>query len=211
MVDNSWFRRQTWTSDDRTAFFARLGRSRDAYHKAQYCRVQAYTLQQAGNYGAALELLELIMREWWSAAEHSLVFWQKAECLVAMGELAEAVQCYREVFGIQRKDRGTITNAHLGFGWLVVNTPYRELYDEVLAALEEFASTAFPVEEFETAAIRALIYAAQGDRELSGRHARIALAASRKRHSGLAYHARLGLVESIDGDLEGRLRELGES
>ena len=41
-----WFRRKTWTQEDREAFFARLKRSRGLFHKAQYLRVQAYELAE---------------------------------------------------------------------------------------------------------------------------------------------------------------------
>jgi hypothetical protein len=74
VADESWYRRRTWTDEDRAGFFARLRRSRSGFHKAQYCRIQAYELQQAGNYHAALELLDLLMKEWPDDAQKAAVF-----------------------------------------------------------------------------------------------------------------------------------------
>jgi hypothetical protein len=61
-----WYRRQTWTPQDREDFFARLRRSHGAFHKAQYARMQAYTLlttRTQDAYRAALELLDMILTE----------------------------------------------------------------------------------------------------------------------------------------------------
>jgi hypothetical protein len=43
MADD-WYRRKTWTAEDREEFFTRLRRSRGAFHKAQYARIQAFEL-----------------------------------------------------------------------------------------------------------------------------------------------------------------------
>jgi tetratricopeptide (TPR) repeat protein len=209
MSDECWHRRRTWTPDDEAAFFARLRRSRGAFHKAQYCRIQAYELQVAGNYSAALALLELLMREWSEEALKAAVYHQKANCLERLGQQAAAIDAYRAAFDAQRKEPGMMTSAHLDFGWLVVTAPCLELYEEALDVLEEFVrQSSFPIDEFREAAIRAFIWSAKGDRERSRRNAQAALDAMARRHSGFARHPDLGLVQDVEPIVAQRLQRL---
>ena len=87
-MSDDWFRRHTWTDSDRAEFYARLERSRTAFHKAQYARIQAYELHQAG--GAryareALDLLDTIVESWMGDAQRASVHHQRAECLRDLG------------------------------------------------------------------------------------------------------------------------------
>lgn len=209
MSDESWYRRRTWTAEDQTAFFTKLRRSRGGFYKAQYCRIQAYELQQAGNYKAALELLDLVMTEWPADADKAAVYCQKAECLEQLGETTAALEAYRIVFEAQRQSPGHIAAAHLGFGMLVALSACAESYDVALSALDEFgARSSFPIQDFKAASIRALIADAQGKREAASRQAKSALAAAARTHSGFSRHATLGLVTSVQPDLEERLRHI---
>jgi tetratricopeptide (TPR) repeat protein len=209
MADDSWYRRRTWTSDDQAAFFERLRRSRDGFHKAQYCRIQAYELQQAGHFQAALDLLELLMANWHDDAQQAAVYHQSAECLENLGDKQAAIAAYRSTFEVQRKTPGWITNAHLDFGLLVTTLPAPHLYDEALAVLDEFEyESPFPIQEYQAALARALIWDAKGDRLKARRHAKAALAAASKTHSGFTHHARLGLVENVSTELHGRIERI---
>src|SRR3546814_13652730 len=105
-MSDDWFRRHSWTEADQADFFARLGRSRTPFHKAQYARIQAYELRQAG--GAryareALGLLDTIIASWMAYAQCASVHHQRAECLRDLGRDAEAIQAYRETFAEKRR------------------------------------------------------------------------------------------------------------
>jgi tetratricopeptide (TPR) repeat protein len=166
-------------------------------------------LEQAGNFRAALELLNLLMKEWPDDAQRAAVFHQRAECLEKLGDNEAAIKAYRSVFDAQRSMPSYRTTAHLGFGLLAALSPYPDLYDEALSVLDEFASSStFPVEDFKAAAIRALIADAKGEEAEASRQAQRALAAAEKRHSGYARHAALGLVTGIEPSLDGRLKQL---
>jgi len=209
VADETWYRRRTWTDEDQSAFFAKLRRSRSGFHKAQYCRIQAYELQQAGNYGAALQLLNFLITGWPNDAQEAAVFQQQAECLEKLGDKTAALDAYRRVFDTQRRKRNSQTTAHLGFGLLIALSPDPELYDEALSVLDEFGSSrslTFPIEEFKAAAIRALIADAKGSRDEASRQAELALTAAGKTHSGLPRHAKLGLVTTIQSNLEDRIK-----
>lgn len=210
MADD-WFRRKTWTPKDREEFLARLRRSRGAYNKAQYARIQAYellTTRTREAYSASLELLDMILAEWRDDAQLASVYHHRAECLLGLGDVARAVDAYRHVFQTQRVCTSHLTVAHLDFGWLVVTAPLPALYDEVLAVLGEFADGMFPVDRYRASAIHALILDARGQREQARDYARIALQEAGARHSGLRYHATLGLVDSPDKRVYERLQTL---
>lgn len=126
MSNDDWFRRKRWTPADRADFTARLRRSRGAFHKAQYARIQAYELQTVGTAETlcgAVELLDTILAEWRADAQLAAVHHQYAQCLLGLGHRDRAIDCFREVFSAQRQQRGHITGAHLDFGWLAIIVP----------------------------------------------------------------------------------------
>jgi tetratricopeptide (TPR) repeat protein len=210
MADD-WFRRKTWTPKDREEFFVRLRRSRGAFNKAQYARIQAYellTTRTREAYTAALELLDMILAEWRDDAQLASVYHHRAECFLGLGDVAGAVDAYRQVFETQRVCKSELTRAHLDFGWLVVTAPLPDLHDEALAVLGEFGDEIFPVDRYRASAIRALILGARGQREQARGYARIALQEAAARHSGFRYHATLGLVDSPDEGVHERLQAL---
>ncbi len=87
-MSDDWFRRRTWSDADRTEFFSRLGRSRSAFHKAQYVRIQALELHESGgasHAADALELLDLVVERWMEDAQGASVHYQRAECLRDLG------------------------------------------------------------------------------------------------------------------------------
>jgi tetratricopeptide (TPR) repeat protein len=211
MADD-WFRRKTWTPKDREEFFGRLRRSRGAFNKAQYARIQAYellTTRSRDAYLAALELLDMVLAEWHDEAQLASVYHHRAECFAGLGDLPRAIDAYRQVFQTQRVRKGELTAAHLDFGWLVVTTPLPKLYDEALTALREFhgdSYDAFPVSRYRARAIQALIFDCRGLHDEARDSARVALDAAAARHSGFRYHAKLGLVASPDKTIHERLR-----
>jgi tetratricopeptide (TPR) repeat protein len=203
-MSDEWFRRHTWTEADQAEFFARLGRSRTAFHKAQYARIQAYELHQAGGARcarAALELLDMIVQSWMGDAQRASVHHQRAECLRDLERDAEAVEAYREAFAEQRRLPSYLTNAHFNFAWWVAVSGKRELFDEALGVLEEFScedGITFPATVYLAEGARALIQHARGDRGAASTHARRALDAAGVKHSGLRYHPTVGLVQGRD-------------
>jgi tetratricopeptide (TPR) repeat protein len=209
MADESWYRRRTWSSDDKAAFFARLRRSRSGFHKAQYCRTQAYELQQARHFKEALNLLDFAIAEWPNDREPAIEYLQRAECLEQLGDKTAAVIAYREALEAQRRKPSVLTNAHLEFALLVALTPFPGCYDEALSVLTEFRSGwSFPFEVFNEAAARSLIARAKGNSEEASRQANAAIEAAAREHSGFSRHPQAGLVANVQPGLMERLRRL---
>jgi tetratricopeptide (TPR) repeat protein len=197
---HDWFRKTTWSEADQKDFFDRLKRSRTAENKAQYLRIQAAHLEQAGRpefLRAALVLLEKILTEFPETFELSCAYSQKASCLAKLGEINEALSSYRLVFDTQRKFRTLRTYAHVEFGKFVVANKLTQSFDEALTVLDEFEieSIEFPRNVFDKSGIRAIIAAQRGEIEKAQELARTALEAASKIHSGLRYHATIGLVQ----------------
>jgi tetratricopeptide (TPR) repeat protein len=196
MTNDDWFRRTTWSDEDRTAFFARLGRSRGASRKAQYLRIQAQTLADTRReplFRAALELLDRLFAESPEPSQRAAAHHLAATCHEALGDLEEAVHQFRLALAAAAQHRGLDPGTALEFPWFVVEHDLADLYDEALRTLAA-AHLAFPVQFFKAAAIRAVIAARQGDHRAASRHATEALEAAGLAEAPFRRHRGLGRV-----------------
>jgi tetratricopeptide (TPR) repeat protein len=192
-----WFRRTTWSDADREDFNARLKRSRGAGNKAQYLRIQAGHLAEAGHHSEAIELLDRLFAKFPQRIELAQAHSQKAASLARLGQLEGAIKEFRAALQAERMFPNVRTNAWLDFGWLVVERQLTDLYDEVSRVLQEFREEdglKFPAIEYRYAAIQALLADARREGVRAREFAKQALAEAAKDHSGLRYHARVGLV-----------------
>src|SRR3569833_1043991 len=120
---NDWFRKTTWSESDQAQFFARLQRSRSTAKKAQYLRIQAHHLEEAGSpelLGVALNLLEKVLNEFPATFELAQAYAQKANCLAKLGKFHEAVICYRMAINTEKKFPRWGTRSWISFGRVVV-------------------------------------------------------------------------------------------
>ena len=200
MGREDWYRRKTWTPQDREEFLARLKRSRGACNKAQYARIQAVELlatKKSELVQPALELLDMMLAEWpEETSQIAAAYQSRAECLIALNRIEEAIGDFRKVFEWQRRVPNVRTGAHLDFAWLVVTRRLAMLYGEALAGLDEFGGDEmFPFQGYMIAASRALIAHEQGETEQARSWAKQALEEASKTHTGFPYHPTLCLVE----------------
>ncbi len=206
---DSWYRRTSWTPADQEAFGARLRRSRDPFHRAQYLRIQALCLEQAGIVEPAVALLEQALVEDPAGFDVAEIHHQLGTCREKQGKFLEAVEDVRRALTAETSNRRT--GAWLTFGRMVVEHEMPHLYDEVLAVIKARtqrengpSSISFPFERYLMSAILAVINARRGREEAAKRLARAALSAAAETSSGLRYHPQVGLVT----DRETRLYEL---
>jgi tetratricopeptide (TPR) repeat protein len=213
---HEWYRRKTWAPKDREEFNARLARSRGSFHKSQYLCIQAGCLAEAGQHTAAIELIDRFFSEFPDQrTQLASAHVTRAECLNALGEVEAALKEYRAALRTERKFPHSRTDAWLDFGWLIVNRQLTDLYREAAKVLKEFREDEdededliFPAREFRYCAIQAVLADARGDRKEAQHFAREALAQAKKKHSGLRYHARTGLVGNELKSIEGTLKTL---
>jgi tetratricopeptide (TPR) repeat protein len=214
LATQEWFRKTTWSESDRTDFFARLARSRGSYHKAQYCRIQAHHLYETKKLElveAAFDLLQMIRNEW--PEEQMAPTWsQIGDCYEFLEKRELALAAYQEVFKVQRERKGTRTTAHLTFAWIVATEGMRNLYDEALQVLDEFAMPIeFPVDKYKSNVARAFISDDRGNRDMARQYAALALDGMEMKTSGLQYHKSVGLVSIPEKDVVRRLCSLVET
>lgn len=213
-ADRDWFRRKTWTDEDRVDFLARLQRSRSEFHKAQYLRIQALELHRADrlqNARPSLELLDMLVERWPDESQLAAAHEQRAECLRDLGREEEAIDAYRSTFTQQRRLPQIVTNAHYEFAWWVASTGMAERFDEAMSILAEFSDDggiAFPALTYLAEGSRALILDARGDRLSASAHARRAVAAFAQTNSELRHHPKVGLAQVRDGAAHARLTAL---
>jgi tetratricopeptide (TPR) repeat protein len=211
MPSSEWYRCISWTSTEQAEFEARLKRSRGAFYKAQYLRIQAVTLLATGSPAlvpSALALVARLLREY-PDEEQLLARTTRAECLARLGRWDEALDAYRVALDWERTHSGHHAEAYLDFVHLILYLERRDLYGEAEGVLDAFGGTElFPVSGFRFAAARALLAEYAGDRSRAIRWAQTALEAAARTESGLRYHPDLGLVGSQHTTTVARLRAL---
>jgi tetratricopeptide (TPR) repeat protein len=197
MSSDDWFRRSTWTEADREDFNARLKRSRGSGNKAQYLRIQALHLAQAGQHEGAIELLIRMIADFPEQMQLAQVHAQKADSLAKSGHIDAAIVEYREALQTERDFPNVRTLAWLDFGWLVVEKQLIDFYGEALQVLQEFRdeqSLKFPDIEYRYSVIQSLLADARGEKALSREFAKQALTEGAKVHSGCVIIQRSGLL-----------------
>lgn len=198
---HDWYRRTTWTEKDREEFFARLNRSRSSFHKAQYLRIQAGILQQAGLNEQSLELIDIQLRDYPDPFQAAMALETRGDALFALGRTDDALDAHRHAFEYQRMHcpnfRG---NSWLHFGEIAVGEDRRERFQDVSAifdrALEAGYSTVFPTHQYIYFGCLALIHFARGEPAEARSMANRAAAAAERSHSGFGRHPSIGLVNS---------------
>lgn len=210
MPKDEWYRRTTWTSDDASDFFAELARSPTDIQRAQYLKIQALTLRDAGDFGAALELVELAIEKF-PNREATQLRKLRAECLWALGLREESLEAYRAAFEAQREQRNILCNVALSFAeaFLDVNDGAHrrellELLREEVTQPESFG----PFLEFQYALMFTRLLAGLGDMHAAAKWADRALAAQRAKVSGLRHYTSVGWASGVDEGTEIWLRQL---
>jgi hypothetical protein len=148
-----------------------------------------------GRIRAAAILLNRILKEWPIESELAMCFLQLAECYSALGELDGAINSYRKCFAQEKSFPGSLTSAWSNFAQFVVDRRVKHLYGEVLAILAQHEGDIdFPVLRFVLHGARAIILDDRASLDESRREAEVALKHAERKHSGMTYHATLGLV-----------------
>lgn len=186
----AWFRKTTWNETIERAFEEKLRRAR---RKEQYLRIQASTL--ARTYPeVALKLLDRYFGLP-DDFDHAQAHVDRATSLLALGRINEAIASYEAALAREAEFPNLQTQAYLDLPYLIATRGVRERYDQALQLLEAYmARLRFPVDLFRWNAARALIAADENDLSAAKEHARRALEAAAREHSGFRYHPSVGLV-----------------
>ena len=127
--------------------------------------------------------------------DHAQAYVDRATALKALGRTEEAADAYEAALAREAEFPNLKTQAYLALPVLVATEGLLSRFDRAITILDEQADRLmFPVDHFLWHAARALIVVSRGDRTGAGPHARAALEAASKDHSGFRYHPSVGLV-----------------
>jgi tetratricopeptide (TPR) repeat protein len=215
VAGKNWFRRTTWTSADRVDFEARLKRSRTAFHKAQYLRIQAHHLVQDAEpplYEAALGLLDRLLRDFPDPSQLGEAHRQRAACLVAMQRPDEAIEAYRAALAAERSHPGVQGLAYLDLAELVLAVDRADLYAEMLEVVTtRQRDELFPVTQYRAFGAAAFLAQRLGHLDDARSFATQALSAASLTQTPFRYHRTLGLVDRTGEDVQKNLWQLATS
>ncbi|MFO1407260.1 MAG: hypothetical protein U1F08_06985 [Steroidobacteraceae bacterium] len=207
MSDRDWFRQTEWTPSAAAQFQTKLARTRG--QRSEYLRIQAWTLADTGqlrNAAPAIELakqfLEVTKYKHGIAQAHRVM----ARAFETLGDLPAAIDAYRRAVLAEREFPNARGCAYIDFAWFAARHRMRNVYDEVVAALDsdlQDQDLIFPVRRFRYFGAFALISDDRGDRENAKRMAANALAAAAIEQGPFSRHPGIGLVRNAtDGSYE---------
>ncbi len=190
-----WFRSRDWSSDAEQDFETRLGRAR-AGNRAQYLRIKAAALIDAGNLDAAAVLLHRVVDDYgddWIqvTASHEHL----GDIYRSRGDLDGAESEYRRVLMLSPNLSGTTGEVHLKLGEVLLAAGTDDF-----AEIEQLIAASRPHVVFNTSAFRANVLdarvaAASGDVARRRASATAALALVNA-PSQFSRHPTVGLVEA---------------
>jgi len=191
-MDVDWFRNTTWNEDIERAFDEKLRRAR---RKEQYLRIQACTL--AGSHPeVALKLLDRNF-ELGDNYDRAQAYVDRANALLTLSLVEEALESYEAALTREASFPNVKTQAYINLPYIIAIRGMHERYKRALELLNLYKSRLmFPIDRFRWHTAHALIASATGKTDAARHHAERALEAASFEHSGLRYHASLGLVSS---------------
>ena len=214
-ASTDWYRRSTWTEEDQQAFFARLMQSQSAFHKAQYARIQAQTLQETGEKShleAARALYGFILREYpHEESQQLLAHVGKAECAAELGDREATIEAIFGALSAHRSHPRWHASALLSAGRVAVRDRLTEAYHALDAALSDLMrrrAFSLPVDLYTACYVLAFITDHLGDRPRAQSYAQAALRAMAMSDSNVRRLPQMGLVRQPSPVIYERLRHL---
>ena len=189
----------------------RLRRARD---KSQYLAIQAYCLRIA-HPTVALELTDRCL-EVTKSLTHSMdatrAYEVRAVAHLALGNIEAAFASFDIVLEREPQNTDFRTNVCLDYPYLIALLNVTARFDQALAIMNNVAAgVPFPATDFKQNAARAIILSSKNLHADAKSHACAALTAAARTHSGLRYHADIGLVRDADAEMMKALQRIAAS
>ena len=194
-----WYRKTSWSENDKNEFFEKLKRARD-YNKAQYLLIQAGTLVSTKNpnlLDVAEGLLNKILKEFPNEKG------EKSPTLNSLGNIykirenyEEAIKYYKKSLEFEEVFPYRITNSYLDYSELIVKTKNYEAYNYAEKILEkEIPESLFPVTKYKGFSILAIINYHKGNLKKAKIYENLAEENANAKTTDLRYHKFLGIVK----------------
>jgi len=207
MGQEDWYRNTTWDKETSELFEAKLRRSRGAYHKAQYLRIQASYLLGSEDkelQTVGLELMERLIKDF-PSEDFSTVFGkeQLGDYFFVNGDYENAEDYYRQVVDhYKRSNRGGTSGvADVKLVETILESDQRDKFDAAYKLLTlEFEKTGGSLslndDRFFYARVLADLCDKQGKSDEARQYANKALEIARITEPQFDRHKTVGLVRT---------------
>jgi tetratricopeptide (TPR) repeat protein len=197
---NEWYRKVTWTKEDRDQFFLKLKKSQK-FNRPQYLRIQASTLTDTNNnelLNAALKLLEKYFNEYPdNKFEKSPAFKLKGDIYYKMGKYDTALENYKSAIDFEKTYPQVKTESYLKYSELVIQLNKTDLFEDIeTLLLERTKELDFPKDKYIKNAILSIIYKHKSNMEKANYYKILAEEAANAEKSDFRWHKKLGLVNN---------------
>ena len=210
MATDDWFRNTTWNNTIEADFEARLKRSRGAFHKAQYLRIQAGYLLDNSNKNiqlVGLKLMERLISDF-PTEDFSTVCGQEqlGDYYLKNGDCGKAEQYFRIVTDNykNRKSRsGTSAMADLKLAETILITNQSDKFEEAYNICKDYPlnELTFNSDKFYYAELVAQLCNKMNKKEEAKEYAKTALEISTITEPQFTRHKKVGLVKLTDKQL----------
>ncbi len=210
MATDEWFRNTTWDSNIETDFEARLKRSRGAYHKAQYLRIQAsYLLDSVDKPTQVIgvRLMERLIADF-PTEEFSTIFGheQLGDYYLKSGDFDKAAKHFRlvtEHYTAKNSRSGTSATADLKLAETILTANWADKFDEAYSICKNFPldKLTFNNEKFYYAVLVAQLCDRLNKKEEAKDFALTAIEISKITEPQFNRHKTVGLVRATDRQL----------
>jgi len=210
MATDEWFRNTTWDSNIETDFEARLKRSRGAYHKAQYLRIQAsYLIGSSDNefQQVGIRLMERVIKDY-PTETFSTIFGheQLGDYYFKLGDFDKAEKYFRLVteYYISNNTRGgTSATADLKLAETILTANWTDKFDEAYSICIHFPldKLTFNSEKYYYAVLTAQVCDKLNKKEEAKDFALTAIEISKITEPQFNRHKTVGLVRATDTQL----------
>jgi tetratricopeptide (TPR) repeat protein len=194
-----WYRKTTWTENDRRDFEKHYSRAKDPWDKAQYLRIQAISLRDTNSEYLIKEAIGLLTKCAHEFPENPQLPWVYdaiGSCYEKLGLVKETVETYRLALTIQNEFPRYVANAPILLASFVIENDLKDLFCEAETYLAEVKIHANSLKEkiFYVSGCKAIFEAARGDIQNARIHAQQCIAAAGASDSGLVRKKTAGLV-----------------
>ena len=211
MGTEDWYRNKTWNAEIEEAFEAKLKRSRGAYNKAQYLRIQASNLlasESEKTQSAGVALMERMINEY-PTEKSSTIFGheQLGDFYFRKSDYESALHYYDFVNSCYKEDKKNRNNtswiADLKLVDVVLQSNLQDRFDEIYEICKNYQIEDINLNDnkFYYYELSALVCSKLGKQDEAKAFAKEALEIAKITEPQFRYHTKVGIVNASNEQL----------
>ncbi len=202
MGQQDWYRKTSWSENIEKEFYERFNRSKGAFHKAQYLRIQATILidtSKLPNIHKGIQLLVLLADKYPDEASLSSAYLELAQAYYYLKDWNKSEKYFKLSIETQKKFPNNRTNAVILYCQYILERNLTKKFNDALRMAELYEKEQ-PIylahDDFLINSVKAIVYDFKKDSEKSKSFAIKAHNAANRTDSGFKYHKSYGLVKN---------------